>query len=173
MVIRKCKESDFSLVDKFYQEVVDYLVETINYPRWTPNVYPCARSVKHAILKGEQYGAFINGKVVGAFIFNSDPAGDYDAGEWQKNLYLGEYAVIHTLATHHKEYGNGIAKQMVLYCLNLAKELGFKGVRLDVVPDNFPAIRLYKNLGFNFAGEKDLKRGIEEIPTFYLFEYNF
>ena len=44
---------------------------------------------------------------------------------------------------------------------------------MDVVPDNYPAQKLYTRLGFTFAGEKDLERGIPEIPAFRLFEYNF
>ena len=46
-------------------------------------------------------------------------------------------------------------------------------MRVDVVPGNYPAERLYKKLGFTFAGEKDLCRGIADIPLFRLFEYNF
>ena len=62
---------------------------------------------------------------------------------------------------------------MVEFCLNYSRVNGYKGVRLDVVPTNFPAIKLYTSLGFTFAGEKDLKRNMEEIPTFCLYEFNF
>ena len=62
---------------------------------------------------------------------------------------------------------------MVKYCIDYAREHGFKAIRLDVVPENIPARRLYERLGFTFAGEKDLKRDIEDIPTFALYELNF
>jgi RimJ/RimL family protein N-acetyltransferase len=48
-----------------------------------------------------------------------------------------------------------------------------KGVRVDVVPGNFPARNLYEKMGFTYAGEYDLKRGIEHIPTFQLLEFSF
>lgn len=40
-------------------------------------------------------------------------------------------------------------------------------------PSNTPARRLYEKIGFTFAGEKDLLRGIEDIPEFALYELNF
>ena len=45
-------------------------------------------------------------------------------------------------------------------------------MRLDVVPGNIPAERLYKKIGFKSAGTKDLKRNIPEVPVFDLFELN-
>lgn len=173
LIIRKCASADINALCDFYGEVVDYLYQTVNYPRWTKGVYPCRESITQAVLAGDQYGAFLGDNLVGAFVFNTDTAGDYSVGEWSACLKDGQFAVLHTLATHQNYYGRGIAKQMVSYCLNSAKEQGYKAVRLDVVPDNFPAIKLYSSFGFSFAGEKDLKRGFKHIPTFCLYEYNF
>ena len=62
---------------------------------------------------------------------------------------------------------------MVEFCIEKAKNEGYKAVRLDIVPENIPAKRLYEKAGFKYAGEKDLNRGFEDIPTFQLFELNF
>ena len=173
MIIKRCDISNLNALSEFYNEVVDYLVKTVNYPKWMPGVYPCEETIKQSVLKGEQFALFNGDQIVGAFVFNEDPAGDYGVGNWSARLNEGEYAVIHTLATHFSSYGKGVAKLMVEYCLQLAKEKGYKAVRLDVVPDNYPAVRLYESLGFTFAGEKDLHRGFKDIPTFLLYEYNF
>ena len=85
----------------------------------------------------------------------------------------GEYMVIHTLATRIDSYGKGVATQMVKFCIDKAKARGYKAIRLDVVPDNYPAIKLYQKCGFVFAGEKDLQRGFEHIPTFCLYGIDF
>lgn len=50
---------------------------------------------------------------------------------------------------------------------------GYKGIRLNVVPDNIPARRLYEKCGFKYVGDVDLERGIEEIPMFSMYEYIF
>ena len=62
---------------------------------------------------------------------------------------------------------------MVQFCIDKARNGGYKAVRLDIVPENIPARKLYEKSGFKFAGEKDLDRGFEDIPTFQLFELNF
>ena len=62
---------------------------------------------------------------------------------------------------------------MVAYCINNARSKGDKGIRLDVVPNNIPAKRLYESWGFRYVGDADLERGIEEIPLFSMYERNF
>ena len=44
---------------------------------------------------------------------------------------------------------------------------------MDAVPDNIPALKLYKKSGFVYVGDADLDRGIDYIPTFSLLEMNF
>ena len=174
MIIKKCDLSHLNILTEFYTEVVDYLVKTVNYPRWMPGVYPCKQSIEKAIRNGFQYGAFdLNGNILGAFVFNDDPDGNYDVGDWKITLKSGEYMVIHTLATRIDSYGKGVATQMVKFCIDKAKARGYKAIRLDVVPDNYPAIKLYQKCGFVFAGEKDLQRGFEHIPTFCLYGIDF
>ncbi len=159
------------MVTELYDKVTLYLEQNINYPKWTYQVYPRRDSVKLAIEQGVQYMCMDEEKVVGAFIFNDNPQGTYEKGQWQIQAQQGEYMVIHTLATDPTIVGKGIGTFMVEQCLKMAKEDGYKAVRLDVVPDNIPAIKLYEKCGFQFAGLEDLERNIEEIPLFSLYEY--
>lgn len=112
-------------------------------------------------------------RVVGAFILNEDAQGAYEKGNWKVPLKDGEYVVIHTLAVSPEEYGKGIASIMTNYCIDTARSKGYKAIRLDAVPDNFPAKKLYEKNGFSFAGDVDLERGFENIPFFSLYELNF
>lgn len=171
MDIIKCELCHLDALTELYDNVTAHLVSHINYPKWTPGIYPGRESIETAIMQGVQYGCFEGEKAVGAFILNEDPQGDYEAGEWITDAVEGEYLVIHTLASDPEMYRSGIGKQMVSYAIQTAKALDKKAVRLDVVPDNEPARKIYEKMGFQFAGEKDLKRDIEEIPVFALYEY--
>ena len=173
LTIKNCGMEHLEPLTEFYYKVTGFLDTHINYPKWAHGIYPGRESIRAAIESGTQYSCECEGRTVGAFVFNTDPAGSYYKGEWQRQLEDGEYMVIHTLAVDPDENGKGIASNMVEYCINSAKTAGFKAVRLDVVPENYPARRLYEKAGFSFAGEKDLDRGIEGIPTFQLFELNF
>lgn len=171
--IQKCKISDLKAVTAFYDKVTLFLTKTVNYPKWSYGEYPSMDSVKKAISDGVQFMCIEDNVVLGAFILNDNPDGAYEKGDWQIDLNRGEYLIIHTLAADPDLHNQGTGKFMVNYCISYAKEHGFKAIRLDVVPENIPAKRLYEKLGFTFAGVKDLERDIEEIPTFDLYELNF
>ena len=170
MQIIKCTAEDLDRVAAFYDKVTEHLVNNINYPKWVPGKYPGKKSVGLAIDRDDQYACIDNGEVVGAFILNDDPMGDYSVGEWKKELNDDECLVIHTLASDPEAYQKGVGRYMVEYCIDEAAKNGYKAVRLDVVPGNEPAIKLYRKLGFTFAGEKDLGRNLKKIPTFELYE---
>lgn len=173
MKIRKAEQSDVKTAGEFYDKVVKYLVEHINYPKWKYGIYPSEASVKAAVDKGEQFVLEDCGKIVGAFVLNSDPQGRYSNGRWSKPLNEGEYFVIHALAVDFERRGEGLGKRSVEFCLGFAAAHGAGGVRLDVVPSNIPARKLYESLGFTYAGDADLERGTEDIPLFSLYEKNF
>lgn len=173
MKIQKCEIGDLEAVAKLYDKVTLYLTKNVNYPKWRYGDYPSADSVKKAISDGVQFMCSKDNEVLGAFILNDNPEGDYSKGDWKIKLNRGEYLIIHTLAVNPELSKQGIGKAMVLYAVSYAKEHGFKAIRLDVVPENIPARRLYEKLGFTFAGEKDLGRSIDDIPTFALYEFNF
>ena len=171
--IIKCGLSHLEMLTEFYDKVTANLEATVNYPKWSRGIYPGRESIRRAIENGVQYICTSDGKTIGAFILNQDPQGDYTAGDWKQNLQDGEYMVVHTLAVSPGCARQGIGQAMLEYALKQAKARGYKAIRLDVVPDNFPARRLYEKIGFTFAGEKDLGRDIPEIPLFALYELNF
>lgn len=167
-LIQSTSEHLDSLSD-FYYDVVEYLQNTINYPCWTHN-YPNKESVKNAISNGEQYMYVADGELLGAVVLNEEPGGKYEIGGWSNPLAKGEYLVVHTLAVSPNKCGQGIGGRMVDLCIELARSKGYKGIRLDVVPKNTPAAKLYTRKGFRYVGTGDLERGIKEIPQFDLYE---
>jgi len=172
MEIIKCELDHLDELGEFCDTVTLYLEQNINYPKWTHKGYPSRASAKLAIEAGYQYICLEDGKIIGMFILNEDPQGAYSKGDWTADLKDGEFLVIHSLAADPSMYGKGIGKFMVDYCIDLAKLQNYKGIRLDVVPTNIVATRLYEKMGFNYVGTEDLERGIEEIPEFKLYELN-
>lgn len=173
MKIIKCSKQNLSSVAAFYDKVTSYLEKHINYPKWIHGEYPGIESARSAIEAGTQYACVDGSEVIGAFILNDNPQGNYSIGNWQTRLKQGEYLVIHALASDPEIYHKGIGRYMVEYCINSARTRGYKAIRLDVVPSNIPARKLYEHMGFQFVCEKDLSRGITDIPVFALYEMNF
>ena len=166
-----CGPEDLDVLTSLYAQAVKYLESHVNYPKWHSD-YPCRDSIRSCIQAGTQFICTENGCPVGAVVLNEEPGGRYEAVSWASSLRQGEYLVLHTLAVSPACYGQGIGSKMVALCIQYARKNGYKAIRLDVVPGNVPAIRLYEKMGFTYAGTADLLRGIEDIPLFDLYEMN-
>ena len=81
--------------------------------------------------------------------------------------------VLHTLAVDPDMNGRGIGSKVIEFCVDKAQAEGSRALRVDIVPGNLPARKLYEKNGFTYAGDADLERGFEDIPVFSLFETNW
>ena len=173
MIIQKCQEADVARIGAFYDNIVLWLDHHINYPKWMYRIYPSENFVREMTAAGEQFICMDNQEPVGAFVLNADPQGNYQKGKWERDLPDGSYMVLHALAIEPKLQGKGLGAEVVRFCTEKAKADGYKALRLDIVPGNLPAQKLYEKNGFKYAGDADLDRGIEHIPVFSLYELNW
>ena len=171
--IKKCLEKDIADAGVFYDKIVKQLDEHVNYPRWIYKVYPSDGSVRTKTQEGTQYLCFEDEKIVGAFVLDDKPQGNYGNGQWAKELPEGAYMILHALAIDPGIQRRGAGSAVVRFCIDTAKARGYQGIRLDVVPDNFPARTLFERNGFTCAGDADLQLDIGDIPFFSLYELNF
>ena len=170
MIIRKCTETEAAAAGVLYDRVVCWLDEHINYPKWKYKIYPSEEFAQDMTRQGDQYICLENNEIIGAFVLNTDPMGNYRKTAWSQELSDGEYLVLHTLAIAPEASGQGRATEVIRFCIDLAKEGGFKALRLDMVPGNLPAQQLYEKNGFNYVGDEDLERGVADVPYFSMFE---
>ena len=171
MKLIKCRMDHYEEISNMYRRVVKALNETINYPKWSDE-HPSETDIKRAVSNGSLYACVENDIIIGGVVLSEDPEGNYSAGEWSRELEEGRFLVIHLLAVEPSSAGKGVGGFIVEQCIELAKQNGYKAVRLDVVPNNAPALRLYQKKGFSYAGTKDLERNIPDIPLFDLYEIN-
>lgn len=167
----KCQPAQYDAVMAMYERTVADLEQTVNYPKWTKE-HPGKDYVKDAVEKGEQFICVSGGAILGTVVLNEDPEGNYALGHWRRELQPGEYLVVHLLAVDPACKRNGIGGFLIDHAIAYAKENGYRAVRLDIVPDNLPAKRLYTSRGFTSAGKTDLRPEIKEIPLFELYELN-
>lgn len=171
MIIKKCTELDVKNVGEFYDRNVAHMVETdTNYPIWRYKDYPSVNSVEASTARGDQYYCLDGDGICGAFVLNENPEGAYDKAKWTIELKQGEYLVLYTLCIDYELAGRGLGKRAVEYCVDYARKCGYKAVRLDIVPSNIPAIRLYEKCDFILTDRLDLERNIPEIPEFVVME---
>ena len=168
--IKKCTEDTVEKVGGLYDKVTKYLTENINYPKWMYKEYPSVGYAREMTGRGCQYFVEADDKIVGAFVLNDDPSGNFQKAKWGIDLKDGEYLVIHALAIDETCSRRGIGKTVVKFCIDAAKEKGYKALRVDTVPENYPAKNLYLSCGFKCFGDYDLDRPYD-FKFFTLFEY--
>ena len=84
-----------------------------------------------------------------SLVFDTDDS-DYTIKD--KRLYVSRLVVKKQLRRM------GIGRKLVEFASNLAKDMGYKELSIGVDLDNYPALRLYSDTGFNkiiFVGEDD------------------
>ena len=59
----------------------------------------------------------------------------------------------------------GIASGAIALAENLLKERGVKGISMDVVPDNLPALRLYHRLSYDRLSIITVRKDFDEFET--------
>ena len=173
MHIKKCQKEDIALIAEFYDDIIEYLDNHINYPRWIYKVYPSENSVKAMVEEESQYICISNEKIIGAFVLNAKPQGSYWKANWSQELEDGSYMVLQTLVIDHTMQRQGLASDIIEFCIDKAKSNGYKAIRLDVIPDNYPAKKLFEKNGFEYVGDVDLELEIGNNPLFSLYELNF
>ncbi len=171
--VEKCNEQDTVRVGHFYDEIILWLDNNVNYPRWIYKVYPSANSVRTMVDAGCQYIYRDGESIFAAFALNTEPQGNYQKGNWSQTLEDGSYLVLHALAVDSKKQRSGIGTAIIQFCIAKAKKENYKAFRADIVPTNYPARRLFEKNGFVYARDVDLELGIGNIPAFSLYALNF
>lgn len=170
--IRSCGEADVERCARFYDRVVRWLDEHVNYPHWVLGVYPSEHTVRQMIETRSLYVVEEGSSVLGAFALNAEPQGSYQKGRWSRELAVGSYAIIHALAIAPEAHGWGLGSAVVHFCIDQATSAGYQAVRVDVVPTNTPAKGLFASCAFTYVGDVDLELGIGDVPLFSLYELN-
>ncbi|MFC0189848.1 GNAT family N-acetyltransferase [Fictibacillus aquaticus] len=108
-------------------------------------------------------GAFIEGKLVGMMGVMGETREKIKHKATLVAVYVGD-----------QYHGKGIAKKLLVYTLDQAKESGeIEQLQLAVAIENEPAVRLYKNAGFEIYGtEKNaLKSGDRYIDEYLMVRF--
>ncbi|MFQ8706736.1 MAG: GNAT family N-acetyltransferase [Thomasclavelia sp.] len=170
MIIELASLKDIDEIEKFYNKVVDDLVENNNYPGWKKGIYPTRLEAVSGIENQELYVVRFDNKIIGSVVINHKQEKNYYLAPWKIEAKDKEIYVIHTLAIHPQYKGLKIAQKLLEYVEGLAKQNKIKAIRLDVRQGNIPAIKLYEKCGFVYISEINLDFRGEDLGLFDLYE---
>ena len=171
MNIELARATDVNEIEALYGAVVDDLLANVNYPGWKKGIYPEEDYLIYATNNDQMYLAILEDRIIGACMFNTKCSDGYENVNWKVELKDGEYAVIHLLGVIPDSQKQGIGKFMVNNLISIAKEKGYKSVRLDVLEGNIPASKLYTSCGFDYIETVELFYEDTGRCNFLLYEY--
>ncbi len=169
--IRNAKLSEINDVLKLYNDLLDSMDKTVNYPKWTKGVYPDFNYLEDKARSKELFILIQDGSIIGSSVLNIDRIKDYQKINWsQPELDESEILTIHTFAVKENLRGQGIGKKFINLIEEYALENGFKSIHLDTIYSNIPAVHFYENNDYKNLGQAELHYDETDETRFIMFE---
>ncbi|NOU96791.1 GNAT family N-acetyltransferase [Paenibacillus sp. LMG 31456] len=149
MEIQKVGMEDYSAILTLFKEVKAELNKQ-NNDQWKW-LYPNRFTHKTDIKNGSMYGIKGTNNWVAVVTLDDTQSDKYQSLSWKDTE--GKVCCVHRLAVHPKQQGQGLGKKLLHYAEHLARNQGYTSIRIDVYKTNEAAIALYKNNGYEIAGE--------------------
>lgn len=171
MQIRKARPDEFDRVRQFYHSLIDAAESAEYKPGWIKGQYPSDGYLKDSIEKGELYIGEQGERVACAMIMNNYANECYSDVKWTTDAPPEKITVLHALGVHPDFGRRGIAKELIAFAADLARERAQTAIRLDTLSSNIPAQRLYKSAGFIHLGRFNMYYDDTGWTDFELYEY--
>lgn len=156
-MIRLAIESDLPAVAAIYEAILDHEDATgVHLTGWQRGAYPTADTARGIFEAGTLYvGVDEDGTVWGSMNLNGWQLPEYADGDWSVPAEDAQVAVIHTLTIDPKRAGQGLARQMIAFAEETARQQGKTAMRFDTGVENDAANYLYPRIGYRSAGVVD------------------
>ena len=163
---------EFSSIRAFYWDLIDAMKEQADVIGWKKGIYPTDDFLQESLAKGELYTLKDEKELCACVILNSSCNEGYEGAPWSRDCLSEEVWIPHALAVRPDLQGAGIGKRVVSEILTLARKIGKKAVRLDILGTNQAAERLYTRMGFQFVQAKDMFYEDTGWTEYKIFEQN-
>ena len=135
--------------------------------QWDEN-YPDATILQNDIALNNLFVFRQNETVLGMVVLNETQDPEYAEIQWSTSE-SDRNLVVHRLAVHPDHQRNGIARKLMDFSENWAKENGFDAIRLDTFSQNPRNQKFYKNRGYTELGSVFLS--YKKKHPYYCYEF--
>lgn len=114
-------------------------------------LYPNETTFKKDLGRGELHVLEIAGELIGGLVLSRVMDPEYRSIEWL--VPNGNSGYVHRLCVHPLHWGRGHARSLMDHAEALAKEEGFRSVRLDTFSQNRRNQEFYRQRGYQRLGD--------------------
>ena len=169
--VRQAVLEDIPAIVALYDGIIERFQAQTGTAAWRKGVYPTEAHFRESIQAGTLYVGELEGKLAAGMIVTQGTDKSYGDAPWRVDAADEETAVIHTLGVSPNAGKRGVGLQMVEGAVALARQKGWKALRLDVLEGNEPALRLYERAGFVYIEAKKIWYESTGLASFLLYEY--
>lgn len=170
--IRTGNLEELGKVKGFYDSLIEEMQGTEYDPGWRKDIYPTGEMLREALENGELYIGEEEGETAACMILNRTCNERYQEISWKTEAGPDQVLAVHTFGVHPRFSRRGLGKKMMEEAVKIAGEQGLKAIRLDVLTGNLPAKKVYRNVGFQYAGALKIYYEDTGWADFDLYEYS-
>lgn len=162
MEIRKATSDDINGIMTIVKKVVPLMQASGNF-QWSDD-YPNPEVFQEDIDRGQLWIGVLNSRIVSVIAITTEQSPEYVDVGWD----ITEDAIVtHRLVVDPGLQGSGLAKAMMNYAEQLAKQRNIHILRVDTNSENKATQALFPKLGYQYSGKISLKKK----PELYYFCY--
>ncbi|MDT3766507.1 GNAT family N-acetyltransferase [Gleimia hominis] len=196
--LKQADGKDVARTQRAYEEIKDFLASEVTYRHWHTENHPSEQDIQRWIERGQMFIALHHGaaelgarssaagsaadtnaggqepadaELVGVMALDQAVPQGYEAAPWLVDAAPSEVLAVHALGVVPGYQRRGVAKFLLDGALEVARELGCVTVRLDVLAQNTPGMKLYADYGFKDLGLFHVDYDTTDLHDFHLFEY--
>lgn len=130
-------------------------MNSLNINQWD-EIYPARIDIEKDINNNNAFGYIENKKIAAYISLNEEQSPEYNTLKWN---IQGRNLIVHRLSVASNMQGKGIAKKMILFAEEYAREHKYDSIRLDAFTKNPAALNLYLKLGYTEVGTVIFRKG--------------
>lgn len=118
------------------------------------NGYPNEETLREDIAKGDLFGLFDKGELIGICALKKGIDANYlhiQNGEWNLRPSTSDL-VIHRVAISKTHHGEKLGYTILIDSINKAREMGCNSVKIDTHKNNLAMRQIIREAGFNYKG---------------------
>ena len=173
--MRRAGVEELDEVCEFFWRVCDECQDEPTWPAWKREIYPSREDLKRLLGEGSLWLGELAGdpacETIASIAVNHDVPDGYDKVAWPSGLPAVVSVVIHLVCVAPGWQRRGIARQLLTFAHERAREMGAKVIRLDAMANNVPAQRLYERAGYARVGEASIFYEDTGWADFVMYEY--
>jgi GNAT superfamily N-acetyltransferase len=123
------------------------------------DIYPTEATLRADVAARSMHVAGLDdGRIAGVVVLNDRQDPEYGEVPW--TIPDPPIGVVHRLMVDPDLQGQGLARRLMIFVEDFARERGDRTLRLDAFTNNPRALRLYQGLGYHDAGPMTLRKGV-------------